>query len=111
MSRNRTTVLNLAGALLALSVLFALVIMTSNQAHAASDFSGARSELYTAPEKIRGPHVPCLTDEGPDAQQGCVWDAVHRGNGVGHSFLITPAGRVVRISHARAHALTFGAGR
>lgn len=54
-----------------------------------------------------GTRVPCATEDShPD--QGCVWDARHMGNGLGRSFVIQRSGRLVFVSHARAHALLFG---
>lgn len=35
-----------------------------------------------------------------------VWDAKHRGNGVGRSFIATPDGRVFYIRHPYAHRLS-----
>lgn len=37
--------------------------------------------------------------------RNCVWDAKHRGNGKGRSF-INRNGKVIFISHRAAHALT-----
>jgi hypothetical protein len=37
---------------------------------------------------------------------GCVWDAHHMGNGEGKSFVVTPRGRVIYVSHRLAHGLT-----
>jgi hypothetical protein len=57
-----------------------------------------------------GTRVPCLTDEphpGPDPR-GCVWDARHMGNGVGRSFVVRPSGRLVYVTHERAHYLLTG---
>lgn len=57
-----------------------------------------------------GTRVPCLSDEphpGTDPQ-GCVWDARHMGNGVGRSFVVRPSGRLVFVTHARAHYLLTG---
>jgi hypothetical protein len=52
----------------------------------------------------RGPKTPCAMEGDND----CVWDAVHMGNGIGHSYIATKSGRVIYISHARAHRLAFG---
>lgn len=49
--------------------------------------------------------MPCATDEGPDAQRNCVWDARHQGNGLGHSFFISKSGKVTRLPHSIAHYL------
>lgn len=46
---------------------------------------------------------PCANDEpvgGP-----CIWDGRHMGNGIGNSLLIRKSGRVIRITHERAHRL------
>lgn len=52
-----------------------------------------------------GTRVPCASE---DAAGPCVWDARHMGNGEGRSFVVRASGRVVYVSHARAHALMFG---
>jgi hypothetical protein len=53
------------------------------------------------PDSVR---VPCQQEDS----NGCVWDARHMGNGYGDSFRVTRAGRVIYISHHRAHALLRG---
>lgn len=45
---------------------------------------------------------PCASEDAPGP---CVWDARHRGNGVGQSFLVTRTGEVRYVSHTRAHRL------
>lgn len=45
---------------------------------------------------------PCPNDSD---SVNCVWDARHMGNGTGHSYLATRKGRIVYISHRRAHHL------
>lgn len=52
----------------------------------------------------RGPKTPCAYEGAND----CVWDAVHMGNGMGHSYIALANGRVIYISHARAHRLAYG---
>lgn len=54
-----------------------------------------------------GSRVACLTDEG-ESSFACVWDARHQGNGLGRSFVIRDSGRLVYVSHARAHFLLTG---
>jgi hypothetical protein len=54
-----------------------------------------------------GTRVPCEYEDS----NGCVWDAVHMGNGGGRSYVAKPDGRVIYVSHARAHALLFGGAR
>lgn len=51
-----------------------------------------------------GTRVPCPTEDSV----GCVWDARHMGNGEGRSFVVRDSGRVVYVSHARAHYLLTG---
>ena len=46
---------------------------------------------------------PCAYEDGPGP---CVWDARHRGNGVGKSFVVRRDGRVVYVTHRRAHRLS-----
>lgn len=52
--------------------------------------------------------APCRFEDG-SGQRVCVWDARHRGNGVGRSVLVIRSGRhleretVLRISHRDAH--------
>lgn len=45
---------------------------------------------------------PCVTE---DSTGRCVWDARHLGNGTGRSFVVRASGRVVYVTHARAHLL------
>lgn len=47
--------------------------------------------------------APCVHEDGPGP---CVWDAKHRGNGLGHSFIIRRDGRVDYIKHRRAHRIS-----
>lgn len=49
----------------------------------------------------------CPSDEGeaPAAVLPCVWDAKHRGNGIGRSFIIRRDGVVFHVTHQRAHRL------
>jgi hypothetical protein len=51
-----------------------------------------------------GTRVPCQYEDS----NGCVWDAVHMGNGTGRSYVAKPDGRVIYVSHARAHYLLTG---
>jgi hypothetical protein len=51
-----------------------------------------------------GTRVPCEYEDS----NGCVWDAVHMGNGGGRSYVAKPDGRVIYVSHARAHFLLTG---
>ena len=46
-----------------------------------------------------GPLRPCKYE----GMNGCFWDAKHMGNGVGKSYRATKKGRVIYISHKRAH--------
>lgn len=50
------------------------------------------------------PHRPCPTEDS----RSCVWDAVHMGNGSGHSFWVAKGGKVHYVSHLRAHTLIWG---
>lgn len=52
-----------------------------------------------------GTRVPCASE---DSAGPCVWDARHMGNGEGRSFMVQGSGRVVYVSHARAHELWLG---
>lgn len=50
---------------------------------------------------------PCKQEDG-SGQRICVWDARHRGNGVGHSFISIREGGMTftkRIKHRKAHRL------
>jgi hypothetical protein len=51
-----------------------------------------------------GTRVPCAYEDS----NGCVWDARHMGNGAGRSYVAKPDGRVIYVSHARAHYLLTG---
>jgi hypothetical protein len=51
-----------------------------------------------------GTRVPCEYEDSVS----CVWDGRHMGNGVGRSFVVKPDGRVIYVSHARAHYLLTG---
>lgn len=51
-----------------------------------------------------GTRVPCAYEDSVS----CVWDARHMGNGVGRSYVAKPDGRVIYVSHARAHFLLTG---
>lgn len=44
-----------------------------------------------APVAAPAPMAPCLSEDGSDPGQSfpCVWDAAHRGNGRGTSFVLT----------------------
>ena len=55
--------------------------------------------LVAAPAEAARSFKPCAREDGPGP---CVWDAKHRGNGIGHSFILRRDGRVVYISHGRA---------
>lgn len=51
--------------------------------------------------------APCRFEDG-SGQARCVWDARHRGNGIGRSLIVTRVGdreTFVYVSHARAHRL------
>lgn len=53
----------------------------------------------------------CKFEDGSGQRATCVWDARHRGNGEGRSYIaITPRTGgddiFIRISHRRAHRLT-----
>jgi hypothetical protein len=51
---------------------------------------------------LRKHYKPCPTE---DSRGPCVWDARHRGDGVGRSFVVTARQRIIYVSHARAHRL------
>jgi hypothetical protein len=82
--------------LAALSLTTVSLVIPAPEAHAAS--AVARSAI-TLP--------PCAQE---DSTGPCVWDARHRGNGRGHSFVAYPvpgAGRTVSyVSHRAAHDIT-----
>lgn len=44
---------------------------------------------------------PCKYEDS----KNCVWDAKHRGNGKGRSFICSKKGKITFISHKRAHRL------
>jgi hypothetical protein len=44
---------------------------------------------------------PCKFEDS----KNCVWDARHRGNGEGSSFVVSKRGKVVRVTHKLAHGL------
>lgn len=52
---------------------------------------------YSVPAFAR----PCAAEDSVR----CTWDAQHRGNGEGRSFVVRRAGKVVYVSHKRAHEL------
>lgn len=56
----------------------------------------------------RTEYLPCSTDEGPDADRNCVWDARHNGNGMGASYFVGEGGKVYPLPHHVAHFLVFG---
>jgi hypothetical protein len=56
----------------------------------------------------RSEYMPCSTDEGPDADRNCVWDARHNGNGMGDSYFVGEGGKVYPLPHHIAHALVYG---
>ena len=49
-------------------------------------------------------YAPCAYEDS----NNCVWDARHMGNGTGRSYVAKPDGRVIYVSHARAHYLLTG---
>lgn len=53
---------------------------------------------------IRTEWMPC----GAEDARSCVWDADHRGNGLGASTYTSYKGRVWKIPHHIAHALLYG---
>jgi hypothetical protein len=55
-----------------------------------------------APADAARTFEPCRFEDGPGP---CVWDAKHRGNGRGDSFIVRRDGRIVYISHRRAHRI------
>lgn len=76
-------------------------------------YAGDVVPAHGAPARESAPvrHLtPCPSDEGADGQtiRPCVWDARHMGNGAGSSFIVRKSGRIVHVSHARAHALING---
>lgn len=56
----------------------------------------------------RTEYMPCSTDEGPDADRNCVWDARHIGNGMGNSYFVGEGGKVTPLPHHIAHFLIYG---
>lgn len=46
---------------------------------------------------------PCANDEPQPTR--CVWDALHNGDGHGHSYLQTRRGTVIYMRHLDAHLL------
>jgi hypothetical protein len=85
--------------LAALSLTTVSLVIPAPEAHAASLPSSHVSAGVTLP--------PCAQE---DSTGPCVWDARHRGNGVGRSFVAYPvpgAGRTVSyVSHRAAHDIT-----
>lgn len=95
--RRRVTAVTLAATVLVAVPAAAAVVVTAPNAHAA---------YMGVPVTVPGDTVrhPCVTEDASPVG-GCVWDAMHRGNGIGRSFVVRPSGRVVYVTHARAHAL------
>jgi hypothetical protein len=56
----------------------------------------------------RTEYLPCSTDEGPDGDRNCVWDARHNGNGKGNSYFVGKGGKVTPLPHHLAHFLVYG---
>jgi hypothetical protein len=56
----------------------------------------------------RTEYLPCSTDEGPDGDRNCVWDARHEGNGMGASYFVGEGGKVYPLPHHLAHFLIYG---
>lgn len=73
---------------------------------AALTFAGAAGA--TGPVGPDAPGTGRLTPCQYEDSNGCVWDAVHAGNGDGRSFVVTPAGKFIPVPHYVAHALVFG---
>jgi hypothetical protein len=70
----------------------------------------AAAALTTGPA-IAAPDQPGTGRLAPcqsEGDNGCVWDARHMGNGIGHSYIATPDGHVIRVPHYVAHALING---
>lgn len=59
--------------------------------------------LAPAPAQAARTLEPCAYEDGPGP---CVWDAQHRGNGIGRSFIMRRDGRVVYVTHRRAHRVS-----
>jgi hypothetical protein len=59
--------------------------------------------LPPAPAHAARTFEPCRYEDGPGP---CVWDARHRGNGTGDSFILRRDGDVRYITHRRAHRIS-----
>lgn len=51
--------------------------------------------------QLSSQYVPCPNEDS----SGCVWDAAHRGNGLGQSFYTGTGGRKYPLPHRIAHDL------
>ena len=74
---------------------------------AAAKFSDPKSELRIAKSEFSGV-APCRFEDGSGQAPGCVWDARHRGNGIGRSFIVTRVGdreTFTYVTHRQAHRL------
>ena len=54
---------------------------------------------------VRADDRPAWTPCEDEGDNGCVWDAVHMGNGIGRSYIATKKGKVIYIPHSAAHQL------
>jgi hypothetical protein len=62
------------------------------------------STLLATPASARD-WKPCANEDTPGP---CVWDARHMGNGSGKSFIRRKSGKVVYVTHRRAHRMLHG---
>ena len=82
-----------ATAITGIIISLGVMLQTASEAHGAT----TRTEF-----------MPCSTDEGPDADRNCVWDARHIGNGMGNSYFVGEGGKVTPLPHHIAHFLIYG---
>jgi hypothetical protein len=61
--------------------------------------TGTACSASAAPHHALRPHTACPTEDS----SWCVWDARHRGNGIGRSFWTDHRDRVHYVSHRTAH--------
>lgn len=75
--------------IIATFTLFGGMVLTAGEADAHRD----------VPRKARA----CKYEDAPKGN--CVWDARHRGNGIGRSFYVDKRGKQTFITHRKAHRM------
>jgi hypothetical protein len=53
-----------------------------------------QANLFLAPHNWTRGYSACVTE---DSSGPCYWDATKRGNGLGHSFVVTPDQKIIVI--------------